>query len=239
MNKRDLAVKLSELSAKMQAETDKEIRDKLFNDAVNESERFIHSVINDVAVSTETTPYDDIYNDALMGLFTALMKYDACSKTSILTYVYTCVKNEIYMTLRRLSVGPNGHTLNKYKEMKRIEEEHGESGLIAAGYSKDTLRNYRSYVDFDSIPLQYDDPHCENSIYCDSKENDVELSVDLQRAIESIRDRVDKRSFYILSEHVVSGKSYSEIGRELNLSRERVRVMYNEILKRLSNEMLK
>ena len=71
---------------------------KLFEQFLQKNEKLIWTILKPYCGLDE---YDDLLQEAYIGIFKAIITYDPSYGSKLTTYAYSCARNEIRMYLRR------------------------------------------------------------------------------------------------------------------------------------------
>lgn len=157
--------------------------------------KLIYKVINDLKVYYATEDeYQEHYDNGLLGLINGSKKYDGSAKPS--TYLYTCIKNEIYKGIRRKNakrrINDKGSDLSLNKVI--LNSNYKESEL------QDLIEDKNTNI-----------------------EKEIEDKINLEliiKAIDKLKNKKDIlaiKMYFELDGH--TGGTYEEVARQMNVSR--------------------
>lgn len=236
MGKMDLDKKaLKDAAVRIQSAATDDVRNEAFNGVVKRAKRLLTDIMNKNRIDTPNCDYDDKYNAALYGLYVALLTWNS-EKSEISTYIYKCVSNELIQLERHCGDGMSHSTRKQYADMHTIYADKGLDGLKEAGYKDIAIRHFLEYerrpkkkLSLDDIQDIEGDRRMPSRMCVDEAVDDMCASEQLQ----SYLSLLDEREQYILIQHVVYERPYVAIGKDLGVSKQRVKQIEDTALSRI------
>ncbi len=195
---------------------------------------------------SETLSFLDLFQEGVIGLMEAVDKYDESFNVKFSTYagiwINRYIRSALYGSERVETIPINKvdliYRMKKYINKYQYTYLHEPSNIEIASFLniderkvssiKKYLKNTTLYdIDFDSC--------------IDIKENEIEkqiLEKDLKEKVNTVLDKLDKRSAVILKEFYGIGcepHTLNEISQELNISKQRVGQIKQYTLSKLKN----
>jgi len=169
---------------------------------------------------------EDFISELVIKVIECLNKYNTEGGATFKTYFYKRLNGFMYDYIRVKSNNNNIslyaiNTLNQIK--KKIESgkatqddlEKYDKFLIKMGDIRDTL-------DLDNI-------HISNT-----KNIDIESKLITEEALKIIKNKINDKDYYILENYITKKINFTEIGKNLNISKQAVRSRYIKTLKRVN-----
>lgn len=150
---------------------------------------------------------EEWYDIIAIGYMKGINSYNGNLKIKLSTYLNKVMKNEYFIALRNKSFA------------KYIPENE----ILSLDFEYNSDEDKENYNILDLVVN-------ENSFF----ENDVCFKVDIKRAFSELK--ISKRNYEIFMKRV-QGSTLEEIASDFGITRERVRMIYNNIGKKLKNKL--
>ena len=197
--------------------------------------------------------YDDLFQAGMLGLTIAANKYDPASDNKFTTYAAFWIKEEIFKALnenKAVTIPKNALTeLRKFNKAlaslrEKLNSEPSINEIIE--YTKLSKDKVLAYLNYSYSILSLDMEVKEDFSLSDTLADDSSTPYDkvmkdrlyktLYNAIDTI---LDDREKYIVTNYFglknTEEKSFELIGKEIKLSRERIRQIFNNSILKLQN----
>ncbi len=197
--------------------------------------------------------YDDLFQAGMLGLTIAANKYDPASDNKFTTYAAFWIKEEIFKALnenKAVTIPKNALTeLRKFNKAlaslrEKLNSEPSINEIIE--YTKLSKDKVLAYLNYSYSILSLDMEVKEDFTLSDTLADDSSTPYDkvmkdrlyktLYNAIDTI---LDDREKYIVTNYFglknTEEKSFELIGKEIKLSRERIRQIFNNSILKLQN----
>jgi len=197
--------------------------------------------------------YDDLFQAGMLGLTIAANKYDPASDNKFTTYAAFWIKEEIFKALnenKAVTIPKNSLTeLRKFNIAlaslrEKLKSEPSINEIIE--YTKLSKDKVLAYLNYSYSILSLDMEVKEDFTLSDTLADDSSTPYDkvmkdrlyktLYNAIDTI---LDDREKYIVTNYFglknTEEKSFELIGKEIKLSRERIRQIFNNSILKLQN----
>lgn len=197
----------------------------------------------------------DLIQEGNLGLITAIDKFDVSKGNKLSTYGVWWIRQAITRAIAdkgrniRLPV----HLIDKLNTYvgdvdelkKKLNRDPTEEEIIGLGYTRKEIEKFDKLKN-DTISLNQlvgDDDDTELGDFIGVSDENIENSViqtnGSEEIISILEEAFDKRTAYVLMRRngFINGKqaTLEEIGKELNITRERVRQIENKAIKRIRN----
>ncbi len=229
---------------------------KALETLINANLRFVVSVAKQYQNQGLTLP--DLINEGNLGLIKAAERFDETRGFKFISYAVWWIRQSILQSLAeqsrivRLPLNKIGSINKVNKAFTKLEQEFQREPMpdeiakvlnlhISAVEESINSANYHISMD---APLR-DDDRSENNLYdvLVSNENaipdmsliDTSLKVEIERTLSTLNDREAEILRYYFGLNGKSAHTLEEIGKELDLTRERVRQVKEKALKKLKN----
>lgn len=150
---------------------------------------------------------EEWYDIIAIGYMKGINSYNGNLKIKLSTYLNKVMKNEYFIALRNKSFA------------KYIPENE----ILSLNFEYNSDKDKENYSVLDLVVN-------ENSFF----ENDVCFKVDIKRAFSELK--ISKRNYEIFMKRV-QGSTLEEIASDFGITRERVRMIYNNIGKKIKNKL--
>ena len=191
-------------------------------------------------------PREDLVSEGCMGLMKAADKYNPSRGTKFSSYAATWIKQSMYRAAEKYGseIRIPSWTLGKIRHARKLKAEGPRNSTPAAPEKID------KYIEIaDSVrTVSIYDKQCENFLIIESLADSTEKLPDFEMAMNerselikkslaklSVRERQITQLYFGLSE----GKelTHMEIAKALGLSRERVRQLQHEAIRKMKNDL--
>jgi RNA polymerase primary sigma factor len=231
---------------------------KSFERLINSNLRFVISVAKQYQNSS--IPLSDLINSGNEGLILAARKFDETKGFKFISYAVWWIRQSIIKNIQDNSkpirlVSNKANLLNKYKKIEEVYiQEHGEfpslefvSKKLDLDYNSAEEIVSLSKIKFSSLDVSLDEGDDSTSTRAELLE-DLDSLKNLQKQLnkESLRkdllslmSKLSKKEKYVLTKVFnlddEGEMSLEEIGKSLNLSKERIRQLRDLAIYRISN----
>ena len=214
-------------------------KNKHLDEILNLNQRLLTKIVKSYFLNNDLE-FDDLYQEASIGLIKAVKKYNLKKYkiNNFFTYAIYWIKsyildfvkaNIIKANMKNYIYSSNIYRISKIKQ--DLEMKIKSDSEICKKYNL-TLKNLKiikSYIylkmfskddinnDNSNIFLSNDDTNL------DKMENKLNLDFEKGQIKKIIENKLTKRQKYIIIEYYYNGKTLEKIGKEINISRERVR----------------
>lgn len=188
--------------------------------------------------------FEDLIQEGILGLIKAIEKFDVEKGFKFSTYATHWIKNFILKAiyLKNKAIRAPHWLIEDLNKINKYSEGHTLSSFYEAaeslGISKSRVDkiilylNNSSYLKSLSDPVSGDELFIEDLIE-DKPEIYLNEKIDLRTCIEHLNDREQ----YIIKRRFFYGNTLQEIGDDLDLTRERVRKIEFDALKKIRKEL--
>ena len=176
----------------------------------------------------------DLHNTGIIGLFNALKHFDINKGVRFMTFAFHWVKNSIFTffadNISEISYRNNQDFKKLFTKKENVEINNLYSNQhvrLAYSPSESKISYSESNEDYDTtmFPVVIED-------------NDQNLDEDtIITKVKSIMSKFNDRDYYIIYEHFFNEKSFVEISKELNLSKQRINQRYYILMDLIKRKM--
>lgn len=218
--------------------------------------RFVVSVAKQYQNQGLTLP--DLVNEGNLGLIKAAERFDATRGFKFISYAVWWIRQSILQCLAeqsrivRLPLNKIGSINKINKAFTKLEQEFQREPMaeeiaevlnLHTSIVDESINSSNFHVSMDA-PLKDDDKN-ENNLYDilisndnatpDTSLIDNSLKVEIERTLSTLNDREAEILRYYFGLNGMNAHTLEEIGKELDLTRERVRQVKEKALKKLQN----
>ncbi len=179
---------------------------KLFEQFLQKNEKLIWTILKPYCGLDE---YDDLLQEAYIGIFKAIITYDPSYGSKLTTYAYACARNEIRMYLRRNNAKGRSETATSIE----IWERNNENSLL----------DYTLWMRGESN----DGQNMDEKVY---------MHIAFQVAMDIIEKEMSQEIKIVLM-HFLAGVPQSQTARDLKISQSSVSKMCKHTLAILKEKM--
>lgn len=228
---------------------DIEARNKL----INSNLRYIYKMAK--KYSGMGIPISDLINEGVLGLIKAIEKYDLKRRVRLLTYATSWIRQSMMKALTEQSraIKLNSTAKGKLDRIRRAiedyfqkyqrepsDEELAEMTGMSIEEVKEVMNIYRGQFSIDEL-IGGEEGRTIEETFPDPFEEEIEEKIQkeerINRFMEILERELNERERKIVIEyyglHLGKPKTLEEIGKELGISRERVRQIKERALKKL------
>ncbi len=228
---------------------DIEARNKL----INSNLRYIYKMAK--KYSGMGIPISDLINEGVLGLIKAIEKYDLKRRVRLLTYATSWIRQSMMKALTEQSraIKLNSTAKGKLDRIRRAiedyfqkyqrepsDEELAEMTGMSIDEVKEVMNIYRGQFSIDEL-IGGEEGRTIEETFPDPFEEEIEEKIQkeerINRFMEILERELNERERKIVIEyyglHLGKPKTLEEIGKELGISRERVRQIKERALKKL------
>lgn len=223
---------------------------------INANLRFVVSVAKQYQNQGLTLP--DLINEGNLGLIKAAERFDETRGFKFISYAVWWIRQSILQSLAeqsrivRLPLNKIGSINKINKAFAKLEQEFQREPLpdeiaevlkLQISIVDESLNSSNYHISMDA-PIKEDDKN-DNNMYdvlisneTPSPDNsliDNSLRVEIERTLSTLNDREAEILRYYFGLNGLSAHTLEEIGKELDLTRERVRQVKEKALKKLQN----
>lgn len=221
-----------------------------YNKLITHNLRFVVAVAR--KFQNHGLPLEDLINEGNLGLIKAVNRFDETRGFRFISYAVWWIRQSIRQAIAktgrvvRLPINMTENMGTVYQRAGELEqayereptvEELAEINEKTIGEMEDLLRNFQ-------FPTSLDEPLSESTktlldylVTGDPRPETEIMKESIHHEIDQLVEHLDEREAYILVHYFGldenSYKTLDELGYELNISRERVRQIKNNALKRL------
>jgi RNA polymerase primary sigma factor len=223
---------------------------------INSNLRFVVSVAKQYQNQGLTLP--DLINEGNLGLIKAAERFDETRGFKFISYAVWWIRQSILQSLAeqsrivRLPLNKIGSINKINKAFTKLEQEFQREPMpeeiaevldLQPSIVDESLNSSNFHISMDA-PLK-DDEMSENNLYDVLVTNetpnpdisllDVSLKVEIERTLSTLNDREAEILRFYYGLNGMNAHTLEEIGKELDLTRERVRQVKEKALKKLQN----
>lgn len=188
--------------------------------------------------------FEDLIQEGILGLIKAIEKFDVEKGFKFSTYATHWIKNFILKAiyLKNKAIRAPHWLIEDLNKINKYSEGHTLSSFYEAaeklGISKSRVDKIILYLNNSSFLKSLSDPVGGDELFIedlieDKPEIYLNEKIDLRTCIEHLNDREQ----YIIKRRFFYGNTLQEIGEDLDLTRERVRKIEFEALKKIRKEL--
>jgi RNA polymerase primary sigma factor len=229
---------------------------KALETLINSNLRFVVSVAKQYQNQGLTLP--DLINEGNLGLIKAAERFDETRGFKFISYAVWWIRQSILQSLAeqsrivRLPLNKIGSINKINKAFTQLEQEYQREPMpeeiaeildLHPSIVDESLNSNNYHVSMDA-PLK-DDEKAENNLYDVMTVNetpnpdvslmDNSLKVEIERTLSTLNEREAEILRYYYGLNGLNAHTLEEIGKELDLTRERVRQVKEKALKKLQN----
>ncbi len=229
---------------------------KALETLINANLRFVVSVAKQYQNQGLTLP--DLINEGNLGLIKAAERFDETRGFKFISYAVWWIRQSILQSLAeqsrivRLPLNKIGSINKINKAFTKMEQEFQREPMpeeiaevlnLQISLVDESLNSSGYHISMDA-PLKDDDKN-ENNLYDvfisnetptpDNKLIDSSLKVEIERTLSTLNNREAEILRYYFGLNGMTAHTLEEIGKELDLTRERVRQVKEKALKKLQN----